>query len=396
MKDLRLHLIPFFIFIALNANAQTIEKSVNATGDSTYLPPLKIITDPSSFGPYFINTNHTNVYFVTDFPENTSKVIMKYTDAEGEQLGESKVQESSNISVVDWTVQAEDVGFVLSSHLNIEVHYKTDSVAIYDMPYMVYPDTVKFSATAGWGPFVSNNYPLADGWQPAPEIVNTFSVYNLPPRTDTIQFQILRADSTVVDSLWVYASQDEHLDSVVFANLRMDLLPLSTEYLRTSIWCDGGPENGLNFYKKLKIVPQKPKLISKSNGLTLIDSIGVFVENEFTGQALLIDSAKYVEITNGPGSWDLDNNLRTIYRGPYCFDLFQRDFSIETWLEFDLDKVHDITYNGTSIMSVDSVWEFSFTSYGSIVWFTLRSIPVIPIRRDRSHKVCNGITIGGI
>ena len=362
-----------FVLYATTGNAQQISDTLHLAGlgNTSYVPTIKIIADPSSYGPYTINTKHTNVYFVTDLPTNTSKVILKYVDVHGEQLGESKIEEGSNIEDVEWTVKSEDVGFVLSPQLNVEVHYKTDSVAIYNMAYTVYPDTVQFSTTSGWGPFVSNAYPLSDGWQPVEAQSNSFTLKNLPPRTDTLEFQILAADSSIIQSYTVTAPAGEYLDSAVFANIRMDSLPLSTEHLKTLIWCDGGPKEGLSFHNKLEVVPQKSRLVSKLDGTTLVDSIGVFVENDFIGQALLLDSAKYAEMSNGPGKWDLDRN----YRGPYCFDLFSHGYSIEAWLKFDLEKIHSVQ-GGTSIMSVDSVWNFRFDSYGEQVWFSISSLAV--------------------
>ena len=145
------------VFFATTGNAQQISDTLylSGSGNTSYVPRIKIIADPSSFGPYFINTKQTNVYFVTDLPESTYKVILKYIDTKGEQLGDSKIEEGSDIRDVVWSVQAEDVGFVLSPHLNIEVHYQSDSIAIYNIPYTVYPDTVKFFATTGWGPFIT-------------------------------------------------------------------------------------------------------------------------------------------------------------------------------------------------------------------------------------------------
>ncbi|MCK4676625.1 MAG: T9SS type A sorting domain-containing protein, partial [Bacteroidales bacterium] len=234
-----------------------------------------------------------------------------------------------------------------------------------------------FEATEGWGPFITNNYTFSDtSWHPVPELNNTFTVKNLPPRADTLVFQILTADSTVVDSLVVYATQGHghFLDSAVFPNVRMDMLPLSTRYLRTLIRCNGAPKKGLEFHKALTVIPQKPKLISKSEGITLIDSIGVFTQNLIAGQALEIDSVKYAIISNGPGIWCRDNELRTIYRGPYCFDLFKSDYSIEAWLKFDLEKLQNIINGEVSFMSVDSVWSLNLFSYGDELDFIITSI----------------------
>ncbi len=338
--------------------------------DSTYLPPIKI-TSVNGYGPYFINTKRTNVFFVYELPANTSKITMRFIDSKGVQLGVAFTKEGSNLEDAVWDVESEDVGFALSPQLSVEIQYSTDSLAVYRIPYLVYPDTVKLFATAGWGPFITNNYPLSDtSWHPVPELYNTFTVNNLPPRTDTLEFQLLAADSTVIDSLWVFAPQGEYLDSAVYANIRMDSLPLETRYLHTLIWCEGGSNDGLAFHHDLKIITQQPKLVSKSDNSTLEDSIGVFIENQFAGQSLLLDSTKHAKISNGPKPPYASNT------GPYSLNLFDNDYSIEAWVKFDLEKVHNIFPNGMSIMRVDSAWEFSIFSWGSIIYFEIRSLAV--------------------
>jgi hypothetical protein len=367
----RFHLLIFVLFLfPFVSNAQQITKILN--GDSCYLPQIKITADPSSFGPYVINSKHTNVYFVSDLPKNTTKVVLKYIDSNDSLIGEPKIETGSDIQTVVWTVQANDVGFVLSPQLCIELNYNSDSTAVYKIPYLVYPDTVVFTATNGWGPFITNNYQLSNGWQPVPPQTNTFSVSNLPPRTDTVNFQILNADSTVIDSLWVYAPTGQYLDSVAFSDVRMDSLPLSARYLKVRIWCEGGPSYGLIYYKDIYIIPQNPKLISISEGKTHVDTITPFMLGQIVGQALQVDSLKHAEILNTPGVPNMYNHKNT---GPYCLDFFNSSFSVESWLRLDLDKLKNI-HGRISVMSVDSVWEIYFYSNKTHVRISLRSLIV--------------------
>ena len=113
-----------------------------------------------------------------------------------------------------------------------------------------------------------------------PQKLNTFTVKHLPPRTDTIEFQIMTIDSVIVLSSMVTAPSGTYLDSAVYQNVRMDQLPLDTKYLRVLIRCQGGPDGGLEYHKELRVVPQSPKLICISDSLVLNDSIGVFVQNQ--------------------------------------------------------------------------------------------------------------------
>lgn len=364
MKQLKLHLVHFliFVFIGLNTNAQQIFKSLDTKGNSTYLPQIAISADSLSFGPYFINSIRTNNYSITELPDNTSKVIMKYIDSNGEQLGDSKISEGTDIQTVDWTVNAEDIGFVLSSSLSIEVYYDSDSIATYKFPYLVYPDTVKFQSTAGWGPFITNNYNMNPDWQPVPAQLNTFTISNLPPRTDSLIFQILTHDSIVLKSQLVFQGEGIYFSEAVFEDVRMDSLLLSTNILRTLIWCDGAPKKGLEFHKKLNIIPQEPKLISKTEENTIQDSIRPFVENQFIGQALGISKTSYAEITNAPGLYYKYEGFPVRYRGPYSIDLFTDSYSMESWIKISPQDIQNASFDDMIIMSVKDVWAITLTA----------------------------------
>ncbi len=342
--------------------------------DSTYLPPIKILS-ANGYGPYVIGTKRTNVFIAYELPKHTSKIVFRFIDSKGIQVGKSYTKQGSNLSEAMWNVESDTMDLPLSPQLSVEVHYQTDSVAVYNIAYTVYPDTIKFSATEGCGPFITNNYPFTDtSWQPVPPLYNTFTVKNLPPRTDSLAFLIIVSDSIVIDSLFVSAPVGSYLDSAIFPNVRMDMLPLNTQSMRTLIWCEGGPGKGLEVHKELTVVPQKPKLISKSEGVILFDSIGIFVQNQLTGQALLIDSVKHATIQNGPGTYFSPHSqaMQHPYKGPYSLDLMKKSYSIEAWLRFDIEKMNP-TGEGM-IMSVDSVWEFYVLSGYNKVKFYLVSL----------------------
>jgi hypothetical protein len=149
---------------------------------SLYLPQITL-TATNGFGPYVIGSSQENTFLGYDLP--------------------------------------------LSPQLHLRFAYETDSIANYYIPYIVYPDTVSFFASAGWGPFITNNYTFSDtSWHPVPQLKNSFFVRNLPPRTDTVIFQILTADSSVFLSYTVTAPPGQYLDSAVYPSVRMDNLPL--------------------------------------------------------------------------------------------------------------------------------------------------------------------------
>jgi len=86
--------------------------------------------------------------------------------------------------------------------------------------------------------------------------------------------------SSVIDSLIIVAKKGGYLDSATYENVRMDLLPLSTRYIEVAMFCEGGPQNGVVRHKELKIIPQKPKLVTHTDEGTLQDSIPAFIQNQ--------------------------------------------------------------------------------------------------------------------
>ncbi|MCD4746987.1 MAG: T9SS type A sorting domain-containing protein [Bacteroidales bacterium] len=326
--------------------------------DSTYLPKITIKAT-NGFGPYVIGDKGTNLFLAYDLPTHTSKITFKFIDSKGKQFGDSYSEEGNYLTSASWYVELDTIDFPLSPRLNIKVNYQSDSTAVYNIAYTVYPDTINFFATAGWGPFMTNNYTRTDtSWHDVPEQLNTFAISNLPPRTDTVKFVILSADSTTIDSLLVFAQSGQYLDSATFTNVRMDSLPLSVRYLQAIMYCEGGPDKGVVFHKDLEIIPQPPHLISSSEYGTLYDSIGTFVQNQTFGQALRIDSIKYALIYNSPGE-TADNIPPHQLKGPYSIDVIKENYSIESWVKFNKEEIINKSTSEMTYLKVDKVWQMT-------------------------------------
>jgi len=341
--------------------------------DSGYLPQIQI-TSLNGFGPYIIGSERSNLFILYQLPVNTSKIVLKMIDSKGDQVGDSYTQSGTNLQTATWSFESDTMGLPLSPQFYVEIHYQTDSVAIYKIPYTVYPDTVIFIGSKGFGPFITNDYSFSDtAFHPVPANANTFTFKQLPPRTDTIVFQILTNDSTVLRSATVTAPPGTYLDSAMYEDVRMDDLPLNTGFLRTLVFCEGGPQGGLQFHRALSVVPHNPKLTCTSDSLFLQDSVGVFVQNQISGQALAVDSIKYAQIQNGPGTWDLDNSIQTIYPGPYSLDVIENSYSVEAWMKFNISgQTSDVRY--MDLMRVDSVWQLYLESNTAGTLFTFGSL----------------------
>lgn len=351
----------FIIGFLPQVNAQVMVK------DSTYLPPISI-TSANGFGPYVINSQRSNLFLVYDLPQKTSSITMRFLDIDGKQINSAYVKVGSDLQDAYWMLESDTMGFPLSPFLDILIKYQGDSIAEYKIPYEVYPDTVNFYASAGWGPFITNNYPRTDtSWHNVPEQLNTFTVSNLPPRTDSVVLEIISADSAVLVSAMCHAQAGHYLDSVAFENVRMDMLPLSARLLQAVIYCNGGPVNGLLIHKTMTLVPQEPKLTYRHKGLVLHDSIGVFMEEQKAGQALQVDSVRHARITNGPG-----DRMYYGYQGPYSLDGLKGAFTLEAWLKLDLAKIHSHAGNESYIIAVDTAFALSFVSEPDGVTVSIR------------------------
>jgi hypothetical protein len=363
---IQIGLVIFFIISSCHAGSQTKDDTLS------YLPQISIGAI-NGFGPYVLGSSQENIFLAYDLPEQTSKVTFRFLDVDSVQIGSPHIVKGQALTLAYWYVNLNTLNLTLSPQFNVEVNYKHDSIANYYIAFKVYPDTLDFEASAGFGPFITNDYPLSSiHWQQVPELYNKFTVSNLPPRTDTVIFQIITTDSTVVDSLYVGAPQGQYLDSAEFSDVRMDLLPLSTRFLRTYFICSGSPKGGLERHKTLTIIPQSPYIIFKSEGTTLTDSLGVAVQNQLTGHVLSIDSTKYANITNRPGIFKgvlQTNPLVSRFQGPYSFDIINDNFSIEAWIQIDTDKIVNGVEGEMSIMRVDSAWALSIknnTSSGTV------------------------------
>ena len=340
----------FLISGAFGAYAQNLSDTVNI--------PQITIESLNGFGPYTIGTSRYNYFMAYNLPANTSSITFRMIDQDGNQINSSFTTQGDNLQSAFWEFESDTMNLPLSPQLNVEVHYQTDSVANYYIPYIVNCDTVSFEATKGWGPFITNNYTRSDTtWHNVAQTANTFSLKNLPPRTQSVKFTIFSSDSLALDSALFIAPSGQYLDSALYVNVRMDLLPLKTRFIEATSFCEGGPSDGVIQNKELLVIPQKPKLVCKTDLGIYHDSIPQFTQNQTGGQAIMVDTNKYAQIQNGPGMFN-PTNSGVVYKGPYSFDIIEGQFTIETWLQFN-PKLNGQSFGIMEIMSVDSLWTIS-------------------------------------
>ena len=327
-------------------------------GDTSNLPKISI-QSVNGFGPYLIGTKRTNFFIADSLPPNTSKITFRMIDSEGVQFNSGHTDEGNNLQMSFWQFESDTMDFPISPKLNVEVVYQEDSIANYYIPYIVEAMPITFEATAGWGPFISNDYQLSDtSWQPLPEQENTFKASVLPPRTDTVKFTIYSLDSTVIQQHVLTGEKGLYVDSASYEDVRMDQLPLSTGRIDLAAICEGGPSGGYRVSRDLHIILQKPQLMCKTKEQALLDSIPLIVADYDYGQALSIDTNKYVDILNGPGRILHEIN-GPHYAGPYSFDIIEDDFSIEAWYQFN----NEVLASGSgqmTVMTIDSLWGIMF------------------------------------
>jgi hypothetical protein len=344
--------------------------NAQVSNTSAYLPQVKLTAD-QGFGPYMIGTQCVNTFTISELPVNTSRVMFRFLDIDSNLVGQPYYKTGTALTSASWQVDLDTLGLPLSPQFHARVTFQTDSIADYFISYAVYPDTVSILASKGWGPFITNNYTFSNNsWQPVPELKNTFTVSNLPPRTEKILFKIITTDSLTMDSLLVTAQVGQYLESAEFIDVRMDNLPLSTHYLQVTVFSNGGPDQGHEFHKLLQLVQQKPRLTSHSEGITLADSILPCIKSPSYGQALMVDSIKYAEISNGPGGYN------GAHRGPYSFDLINGHFSIEGWFRLNLNALEVLGQQKFILMDSAYYLTLMHNNYSNITFVFTAMVPI--------------------
>ena len=351
-------MVSFFLATIIISFGTFRVSALNLT-DTVNIPQITI-ESLNGFGPYTIGTSRDNYFMAYNLPTNTTSITFRMIDENGQQINNSSITQGYNLESAFWEFESDTMNLPLSPRLNVEVHYQTDSVANYYIPYIVYCDTLSFEASRGWGPFITNNYTRTDtSWHNVAPIPNTFSLKNLPPRTERVKFTIFSVDSLSIDSSLVIAPTGHYLDSALFQNVRMDLLPLKTRFIEATSFCEGGPSDGVIQNKELIILPQKPKLVCKTDLGVYHDSIPQFTQNQTGGQAIMVDTNKYAQIQNGPGIFNPIIS-GVVYKGPYSFDIIEGQFTVETWLQIN-PKLNSQSLGIMDIMSVDSLWTISIS-----------------------------------
>jgi hypothetical protein len=349
LKAVRI-LIPVFLCLLIQG------RSTGQLADSIYLPQINLEADPG-FGPYIVGAHSMFTLRLTNLPEHTSSVMYRFIDVDSVQIGDSYTQTGTDIAISVYQVWLDEFNLPLSPRVHIQLTYQTDSVANYFFPFVVYPDTVSLAATAGWGPFITNNYQMLGGWNPVAALNNTFRISNLPTGTEEVDFSLVKTDSSTIQSFTVTAPQGEFLDSASWQNINMSNLPVNTMELSAVVKCNGSPDQGLLYSKPLTVVIQKPVLLSRTEGVTLTDSIATFMHKPLGGQALYIDSTKYAVITNGPGIKNTQSPY--YYRGPLSFNVLNDDYTIEGWILIDGKRLAEHQNQSMSFLRIDSLIDIS-------------------------------------
>jgi len=346
-------LFTFFLILLGHVEAQIYD-------NNNTVPQITVNAEPD-FGPYIPGTHELFTLELTDLPLHTSEVMYRFIDVDSVQVGNNYTQNGTDLSTSVWQVWLDDYNLPLSPRVHFQISYQTDSVANYYFPFVVYPDTVEIAAAAGFGPFITNNYIRVAGWNTVLNHYNSFTITNLPPRTQAVDFKIVKTDTSTLKTFTVTAPQGQFLQTASWNNVLMTDLPVNTMEFRAIVKCNGGPGQGLLFYKPLSIVIQNPLLTSESGGVALTDSIAPFVHKPTAGHALNVDSVKYALITNGPGK--INSQAPHYYRGPYSLNVVGSEpFTIEGWILVDGPKMAANQNKSMSFMRVDSLFDISISS----------------------------------
>jgi hypothetical protein len=235
IKTLKMVKSNFFILLLFLMLTDII--SGQPADSAARLPQITMTPDPG-FGPYIAGQHQHFSVIVTGLPQHTSSLMYRFIDVDKNQIGDNFIRTGTDITIDTWETWLDDYNLPLSPQFHLQVTYQTDSIANYYVPFVVYPDTVSLAATAGWGPFVTNSYSMVNGWNPVANQYNTFKINNLPPRTEEVDFSIIKSDSSIVQSFTVTAPQGQYLDSAAWPDVLMTNLPVNTLDMNAVVKCN--------------------------------------------------------------------------------------------------------------------------------------------------------------
>ncbi len=310
--------------------------------DQRAFPDIRIATNDSSY-KYHLNNPAEYWYEVSELPPMTTSVFFNFTDANGKPVHEPYSATVTNQSA-RWDVQMTDYDIPFSAQLKISLLYKDGGYtrkAKYLIPMIIISDSLSADASAGWGPFVTDNYPAVAGADAAqPSVFNTFTIWNFPPRTRGVALTFTDDQARpVCDTLMNYFAADDFLTtnrhgkttSYVQWTCNMSHLPLNTTHLAAVTWSEGSSIDGDTTLYPLLINPVAPQVS--------ITNTGNYAEsNRQSAQSLKFYSqntrhrseASGAVITNSPGLRTvLAKGVNVPMKGPYSFHLLNDSFTFE-------------------------------------------------------------------
>ncbi len=340
-----------------------------------YLPQVRLVAS-NGFNPFVMKSQQELVIRVSELPlgtsgtSGTSRVYFGFVDHTFAKIGPEHTVTGSNLAEAVWTVNLDTCNFPLSTQFRMEVQWSGDSIANWYIPLGNLPDTMKLGCSYGWGPYISNQYPLNDSlWNPVDPQKNTIVLKNLPPRTTKVMFYLLEGDYTIIDSVECSPlPHHDYLDSARIVNAVMTDLPLSIRFILPVAYCEGGPATGVHALHKMVLLPQPPKFFCTVNDTTHTDSIPAINQRPMGGQVAVVDNVKHGEASNRSFGWEKQ-------RGIYSFVVATDDFTIGAWVLPDVDTINQATNGEMTFLTADSAWSISLKkASGSLQLIYYRNI----------------------
>ena len=191
------------------------------------------ISSSIGFNAYVIGTSRSAIYQVDSLPSRTTAVTFRLVDANNATV---RFIDTADVLVVDslrvdtsdvggyvtsaqWTVGLDTLNLPLGAKLSVTVEHVggVPGGSTYLVPLQVLAASMTIFTSEGWGPYVTNNYQRVSNsttpWNDVPSRSTRFTLEPLPPRTQSVEFQLIREDSIVVDSSIVYSNGSQWLTS---------------------------------------------------------------------------------------------------------------------------------------------------------------------------------------
>ncbi len=273
--------LPMGAVLHVNVEADSYGGTLHLIEPLTITGRNPSITSRTGFEAYVLGTPRTATFRVDSLPSRTTAITMRFVDLNGADVrfidtGGTLITDSmyadttsnggSYLSTASWTIGLDTLDLPLGTQLSVTVEHigGVPGGSEYRVPLKVLAAPMSIYTSQTFGPYTSNDYTRVTNtttpWEDVADRTASFTLAPLPPRTRSVEFQLLLNDSTVYDSSTVYSNGSQWLTSATSDTWTMTDLPPEVTAIRAVVNAQGGPSAGLVSEHALEIQPQPARI----------------------------------------------------------------------------------------------------------------------------------------